>query len=79
MLCFHRAYFYPSKKYKDTYLQCFDKLQSLVPALQDLVAFGTDGEHNLSEALSTRFTKALHLRCFRHFEGKVKIKSVARN
>ena len=61
---FHRAYFYPSQKIQ-TYLQCFDKLNSLVPALQDLVAFGTDGEHNLSEALSTCFTKAFHLRCFR--------------
>ena len=42
-----------------------------MPALQDLVAFGTDGEHILSEALSTCFTKTLHLRCFRHFEGNV--------
>ena len=40
-----------------------------MPALQDLVAFGTDGEHSLSEALSTCFTKALHLRRFRYFEG----------
>ena len=62
------------KKYKETYLQCFDKLKSLVPALQDLVAFGTDGEHSLSEALSTCFTKALHLRCFRHFKGNVRSK-----
>ena len=61
-------------KYKETYLQCFDKLKSLVLALQDLVAFGTDGEHSLSEALSTCFTKALHLRCFRHFEGNVRSK-----
>ena len=45
-----------------------------MPALQDLVAFGTDGEHSLSEALSTCFTKALHLRCFRHFEGNVRSK-----
>ena len=61
-------------KYKETYLQCFDKLKSLVPALQDLVAFGTDGEQSLSEALSTCFTKALHFRCFRHFEGNVRSK-----
>ena len=74
MPCFHRAYFIHHKKYKETYLQCFDKLKSLVPALQDLVAFGTDGEHNLSEALSNCFTTALHPRCFRHFEGNVSSK-----
>ena len=40
--------------------------------LPDLVTFGTDGEHSLSEALSTCFSKALHLCCFRHFEGNVR-------
>ena len=61
-------------KSKQTYLQCFNKLKSIVPALEGLVAFGTDGENSLSEALSTCFTKALHLRCFRHFEGNVRSK-----
>lgn len=42
--------------FKQTYLQCFNKLKSIVPALEDLVAFETDGEHSLSEELSTCFT-----------------------
>lgn len=61
-------------KSKQTYLQCFNKLESIVPALEDFVAFGTDGEGSLSDALSTCFTKAIHLRCFRHFEGNVRSK-----
>ena len=61
-------------KFKQTYLQFFNKLKSIVPALEDLVAFGTDGKYSLSEAKSTCFTKAIHLRCFRHFEGNVRSK-----
>lgn len=49
-------------------------MKSIVTGLEDLVAFGTDGEDSLSEALSTCLTKAIHLCCFRHFEGNVKSK-----
>lgn len=61
-------------KLKQTYLQCFNKLKSIVTALEDLVALGTDGGYSLNDALSTCFTKAIHLGCFRHFEGNVRSK-----
>ena len=47
-------------------------------ALEDLVAFGTDGEYSLSEAQSTCFTKAT-ISAASHFEGNVKIKPFACN
>ena len=58
------------------YIQTFKFVlkEPCAAALQGLVAFGTDGEHSLSEALSTCFTKTLHLRCFGHFEGNVRSK-----
>jgi len=67
-------------KFKQTYSECFNKLKSIVPALDDLIAFGTDCEISNSDALSTCFTKAIHLRCFHHFLGNVRSKPIiARN
>lgn len=42
---FIRPIFIHHIKFKETYLQCFNKLKSIVTALENLVAFGTDGEY----------------------------------
>lgn len=35
------------------------------------MAFGTDGEQNLADALKHQFPFAAHVRCFRHLRGNI--------
>lgn len=42
--------------------------------LRNVLAFGTDGDKNLTEALGHNFPFALQLRCFLHFKRNVKEK-----
>ena len=55
------------------YSYLFSTLIDLNKNLQNLYAFGTDGEKNLSDALSRHFPFAAHVRCFRHFTKILKI------
>ena len=52
-------------------------MSSLAPQLENLIAFGTDGETALAEALSENFPQAIHLRCFLHFRKNVESKLVS--
>ena len=54
-------------------------LIGLRPSLHDVLAFGTDGECELSKAFATNFPNAIHLRCFRHFRANLssKLKELA--
>lgn len=49
-------------------------LVSLRPALRNVRAFGTDGEHELYKAFKMQFENAIHLRCFRHFRANLRDK-----
>lgn len=42
--------------------------------LRKIMAFGTDGDNNLIEALGHNFTSALQFRCFIHFKKNLEIK-----
>ena len=55
----------------ETYHFFASSLVGLKPSLQNLIAFGTDGEKALSSAFSAVFNKAVHLRCFLHFKGNL--------
>lgn len=44
------------------------------PQLSSLLAFGTDGELALENALATSFPKAQHVRCFLHFRQNIECK-----
>ena len=61
-------------KKKETYAQFFAKLKNLAPELENLIAFGTDGETALSDALADNYPRAIHLRCFLHFRKNVESK-----
>ena len=54
-------------------------LIGLRPSLRNVLAFGTDGECELSKAFATNFPNAIHLRCFRHFRANLssKLKDLA--
>ena len=58
-------------KTKAAYLQLFLSLKALCPGLDALRAVGTDGEDNLVQAFQQIFPAAIHLRCYRHFEGNL--------
>ena len=49
-------------------------LLGLRPSLQQLCAFGTDGEVALVDAFHSAFPNAIHLRCFLHFKDNLKHK-----
>ena len=53
------------------YSYFFSTLIDLNKNLQNLCAFGTDGEKNLSDALARHFPFAAHVRCFRHLQRNV--------
>ena len=57
-----------------TYVFFASTLVGLRPDLQDLRAFGTDGEKALAEAFSHEFSYALHLTCFNHCRQNIKRK-----
>lgn len=66
------------RKTFDTYNFFFSNLVGLNKEVSLLLAFGTDGEDALIQALSRSFYHALHLRCFGHFKDNCKeqLKSV---
>ena len=43
-------------------------------SLRDVLAFGTDGDKNLTEALGHSFPFAIQLRCFVHFQKNIEEK-----
>ena len=59
----------------ETYNYFFGKLASLNKNLKNIMAFGTDGEEALIEAMKNVMSYAIHLRCFGHFHNcKAKLK-----
>ena len=66
--------FIHQRKKFESYYYFASSLVGLRPALRNLLAFGTDGEKALWNALHTVFDKALHLRCFLHFKGNLEAK-----
>lgn len=66
------------RKTFDTYNFFFSNLVGRNKEVSLLLAFGTDGEDALIQALSRSFYHALHLRCFGHFKDNCKeqLKSV---
>jgi hypothetical protein len=44
------------------------------PSLQEVIAFGTDGDENLSSALSAAFKNAYHLLCDIHMQDNIRSK-----
>jgi len=43
----------------------------LCPSLENIRAFGTDGETQLYQAFQMQLPDAVHLRCFRHFRANL--------
>ena len=62
---------------RKTLTRSFSQNWGLAPQLENLIAFGTDGETALAEALSENFPQAIHLRCFLHFRKNVESKLVS--
>jgi hypothetical protein len=56
----------------DAYNNFFSKILSLNKDTQGILAFGTDGEEELSRAMRFSFPHAIHLRCFNHFRDNCK-------
>ena len=61
-------------KTSETYNYFFGKLASLNKNLKNIMAFGTDGEEALIEAMKNVMSYAIHLRCFGHFRDNCKAK-----
>lgn len=66
------------RKTFDTYNFFFSNLVGLEKEVSLLLAFGTEGEETLIQALGRSFYHALHVRCFGHFKDNCKeqLKSV---
>ena len=60
------------RKTFETYNFFFSKLVGLNKETASVLAFGTDGEEALIQALQRNFYHALHLRCFIHFKDNCK-------
>ena len=60
-------------KTSETYDYFFGKLASLNKCLENILAFGTDREEALIEAMKT-VNYAIHLRCFGHLRDNCKAK-----
>ena len=58
----------------ETYNYFFGKLTALNKNLKNVLAFGTDGEKALVEAMKNYMNYAIHLRCFGHFRDNCKAK-----
>lgn len=56
----------------ETYNFFFSKLVGMNKDEASVLAFGTDGEEALIQALSRIFYHALHVRCFNHFKDNCK-------
>ena len=56
----------------DSYNHFFSKVVSLNKDTREILAFGTDGEEELSKAMKYNFPYAIHLRCFNHFRDNCK-------
>ena len=54
-----------------TYSYFATQLAILQPSLQHVRAIGTDGEQALHDAMLNTFSKAVPLRCFRHFRANL--------
>lgn len=61
-----------------SYKKLFDVVLDLAPELKELRSYGTDGERELMQALSSAFPNAKHLRCFLHLQKNIaqKMKSL---
>ena len=64
------------RKLFDSHNFFFSSLRTLRPKLKDVVAFGTDGEVNLVQAMTEAFPSAEQLRCFNHMRRNIKNKLV---
>ena len=62
------------RKLFETYHFFASSLIGLLPSLDRLLAFGTDGETALALAFSKQFQHAIHLRCFRHMKQNIQRK-----
>lgn len=62
------------RKAYDTYNFFFSKLAGLNPNIRGILAFGTDGEEGLIQAMSSTMNYAIQLRCFGHFRDNCKAK-----
>ena len=62
------------KKTRESYYFLASGIVGLCPNLRGLVAFGTDGEMAIGEALKMQFGEAKHLLCFIHVKDRLKSK-----
>ena len=69
--------FVHQKKAFESYHFFASSLISLVPSLDKLLAFGTDGEEPLQSAFRKQFKFAIILRCFRHLRQNIRRKLVS--
>ena len=60
------------RKTFESYNFFFSKLVEMNKNMVAVLAFGTDGEEALTQALQRNFYHALHLRCFTHFKDNCK-------
>ena len=66
--------FVHQRKTFETYHFFASSLISLIPSLDKLLAFGTDGEDSLRMAFEKQFKLAIHLRCFCHLRQNIRRK-----
>ena len=66
--------FIHQRKQFSSYHFFISQLVGLRPALQNILAVGTDGEQALASALTTQFKQAIHLRCSLHLRGNLEAK-----
>lgn len=66
--------FVHQRKTSETYHFFSSSLITLMPSLDKLLAFGTDGENSLGMAFEQQFKYAIHLQCFRHLIQNIKRK-----
>jgi hypothetical protein len=59
------------RKTFQTYNFFCSSLIGLLPSLDKMLAFGTDGEEALAMAFEKQFKFAIHLRCFRHLKQNI--------
>ena len=50
----------------------FEYVKKVVPTIDNLKCYGTDGEKALSDAISAVLPLAQHVRCYLHFEKNFK-------
>lgn len=59
------------RKLESSYKLLTSTMVNLNPNLSGLLAFGTDGEHNVAKAFAEQFIFATHMRCKKHLEDNI--------